>query len=148
MTFLGPRNQRRTLAGFVAIVFLVSPAIARAKEAEGLPRVAARVTFDAAYLRGHVRALDSSQSALRRTPVSQRRLASQRVQPPAFRPHRKLQAIGAAFIGGLLGFWAGAEIGGALDSGGGEDAGLRGLAIGAPIGAAAGAAFGYVLASR
>ena len=71
---------------------------------------------------------------------------AQRVASPP--RHRTLSGIGGAFIGALLGFWAGGEVGAALDHCRCEENALGGLMIGGVIGGAAGGVAGFKLASR
>lgn len=57
--------------------------------------------------------------------------------------------IAAAVVGAVGGFFGGAALGYAVDRGCGcDDAGLKGMAVGGPIGAIAGAVFGTWLVSR
>ena len=131
------------LAIVVAIVLLVSPAVVYGDgPSAGLTaRVGVLPVFDASYLRHQVRTLQSSKPQRRDRLSRAQRVAS----PPR---HRTLPGIGGAFIGALLGFWAGGEIGAALDHCRCEENGLGGLMIGGVIGGAAGGVAGFMLASR
>jgi hypothetical protein len=148
------RERRGTgLAIVVAIVLLVSAAVVYGDgPAAGLTdRVKVSPVFDASYLRHQVRTLQSSKPEVRNTYIAapQRRDPLSRAQRVASPPrHRTLPGIGGAFIGALLGFWAGGEIGAALDHCRCEENGLGGLMIGGVIGGAAGGVAGFMLASR
>jgi hypothetical protein len=146
-------RRGRALAIVVAMVVLVSPAVVYGDgPAAGLTdRVAGSPVFDVSYLRHQVRTLQSSRTEARNAFVAapQHRDGPSRAQRLASPPrHRALQGIGGAFIGALLGFWAGGEIGAALDHCRCEDNGLGGLMIGGAIGGAAGGVAGFMLASR